>query len=419
MSRNRWMIVGLIALCALAESPAGAVRPSAASSTQAPSSAGPVPFRIAVPNAVLVDLKERLARTRFPDEIEGSGWDYGTNLGYLKALVSYWRTTFDWRAQERTLNQLPQFKISIDGIDLHFVHERSSRPSATPLVLIHGWPGSFFEFTKIIGPLTEPARYGGRAEDAFHVVAVSLPGYGFSGKPREPGYSPQRVARLIAQLMARLGYARYGAQGGDWGGIIIRQLGLVDPGHLIGLHSNFCIAGAAPAGGNAVDETPPDELKRLEARRALLATETAYSQLHATKPQSLGYGLNDSPAGLAAWIVEKFRTWSDSGGDVEKRFSKDEILTNVMIYWVTESITSSTRLYYENRKDPGLRGRVEVPFACAQFPAEMFATASRRAIEAAYNVVRYTEMPRGGHFAAMEEPQLLVDDIRAFFRDRR
>lgn len=337
MWRDRWMMLGLIVLALIG----GAVVTPATVSAQAASSTAPaaVPFRIAVPDAVLKDLKERLARTRFPDEIEGSGWDYGTNLGYLKELVSYWRTTFDWRAQERKLNQLPQFKISIDGIDLHFVHQRSSQPQATPLVLIHGWPGSFFEFTKIIGPLAEPARHGGRAEDAFHVVAVSLPGYGFSGKAREPGYSPRRVARLIAELMARLGYTRYGAQGGDWGGIIIRQLGLVDPDHLIGLHSNFCIAGPAPAGGNSSDEAPPDELKRLEARRALLATETAYSQLHATKPQSLGYGLNDSRAGLAAWIVEKFRTWSDSGGDVEKRFSKDEILTNVMIYWVTESIT--------------------------------------------------------------------------------
>jgi microsomal epoxide hydrolase len=378
------------------------------------------PFRINVPDAVLNDLKDRLARTRFPDQINGAGWEYGTELTYLKDLVTYWRTKYDWRAQERRLNQLPQFKTTIDGVDIHFVHQRSSRPDAIPLVFVHGWPGSFFEVTKIIGPLTDPAAHGGRPEDAFHVVALSLPGYGFSGKPQEPGYSPKRVAEIIAKLMPRLGYTRYAAQGGDWGAIIIRQLGLVDPTHLIGLHSNMCLAaGPPPGGGDPNAGLPPDEARRLEAARARTLNETGYQQIQATKPQTLGYGLNDSPAALAAWIVEKFRTWSDSNGDVEKRFTKDELLTNIMIYWVTESGPSSVRLYYESRKDPGLRGKVQVPFACAQFPAELFGTASRRNIEAQYNLVRYTEMPRGGHFAALEEPQLLVDDVRAFFKGLR
>jgi len=378
-----------------------------------------VPFRIAVPDAVLADLRERLARTRFPDELEGAQWDYGTNLAYLRELVTYWRTKFDWREQERRLNQLPQFKTTVDGIDIHFVHQRSSHVNAVPLVFIHGWPGSFWEATKIIGPLTEPTRHGGRAEDAFHVVAVSLPGYGFSGKPRQPGYSNRQIAAMIAQLMPRLGYTRYGAQGGDWGGFIVRQLGLVDPTHLIGLHSNFCVPGVLTGVSNPTEGISAEEQRRLEASRAFMATETAYSQLQGTKPQTLGYSLNDSPAGLAAWIVEKFRTWSDSAGEVEKRFTKDELLTNIMIYWVTQTGPSSVRLYYENRKDPGLSGRVEVPFACARFPGEPFNLGPRRAVEASYNLQQYTEMPRGGHFAALEEPGLLVDDLRKFFRGRR
>jgi pimeloyl-ACP methyl ester carboxylesterase len=381
-------------------------------------SAQVTPYRIQVPDAVLTDLKERLARTRFPSEIEGSGWDYGTNLAYLKELVAYWRTTFNWREQERKLNQLPQFKTTIDDVEIHFVHQRSSNPNATPLVMIHGWPGSIFEFTKVIGPLTEPSRFGGNANDAFHVVALSLPGYGFSGQPRTRGYSNRRIASIIAQLMARLGYTRYGAQGGDWGGIIVRQLGLTDPQHLIGLHSNLCIAGAPP-GPNPNAGVPADEMKRVEAVRTRVATETGYSQIQGTKPMTLGYGLNDSPAALAAWIVEKFRTWSDSGGQVEKKFSKDELLTNITIYWVTETGPSSVRLYYENRIDAGLTGHVDVPFACARFPGELFGVVPRQWIEAQYNVAQFTEMPRGGHFAALEEPQLLVEDVRKFFRGRR
>jgi len=394
------------------------IEPAVAAQAQGDSNAI-VPFRINVTDAVLTDLKERLARTRLPDEIEGAGWEYGTNLSYLKDLVAYWRTTFNWRQQERSLNRLPQFKTTIDGVDIHFVHQRSPRPDAMPLVFIHGWPGSFFEVTKIIGPLTDPAARGGRAEDAFHVVAISLPGYGFSGKPRQPGYSARRMATVVAQLMARLGYTRYAAQGGDWGGIIIRQLGLVDPTHLIGLHSNLCVAGPPAGVANPNEGVLPDELRRVDEARARIANETGYQQIQGTKPESLGYGLNDSPAALAAWIVEKFRAWSDSDGDVEKRFTKDELLTNIMIYWVTGTGASSIRLYYENRKDPGLQGRIEVPFACAQFPKEPFGTAPRRWIEAQYNVQRYTTMARGGHFAAMEEPELLVQDVREFFRGRR
>jgi epoxide hydrolase len=386
---------------------------------QAPASSDAlVRFRINVPDATLKDLNERLARTRFPSEIEQSGWEYGTNLAYLKELVAYWRTKYDWRKQERALNQLPQYTTTIDGVLIHFVHQRSSQANAIPLVMIHGWPGSFFEFTKVIGPLTEPTAFGGSAADAFHVVAVSLPGYGFSGKPRSSGYSPTRIARIVAQLMARLGYTRYGAQGGDWGGSIVRQLGLVDREHLIGLHSNMCLANAPP-GSNPNEGVPEADLKRVQAAQARSANELGYFQIQSTRPMTVGYGLNDSPAGLAAWIVEKFRAWSDSDGDVEKKFTKDELLTNVMIYWVTESGPSSVRIYYENRVDAGLTGRVEVPFACARFPREMFAVVPTKWLEAQYNLQQLTDMPRGGHFAALEEPQLLVEDVRKFFRARR
>jgi microsomal epoxide hydrolase len=391
--------------------------PGSTSST--PSADGIAPFRIQVPDAVLTDLKERLTRTRFPDEIPGVGWDYGTDLAYLKALVAYWKDTFSWREQERRLNQLPQFKSTIDGLVIHFVHQRSKNPNALPLVITHGWPGSFIEFTKIVGPLTDPGAHGGRAEDAFHVVAISLPGFGFSGKPRDRGYAPVRMASIIATLMARLGYTRYGTQGGDWGGNISRLIAINDSSHVIGVHSNFCNAGPPPGVQDPNAGVPPAELERMRARQAFFENERGYFLVQSTKPQTVGYGLNDSPAGLAAWIVEKFRSWCDCDGNVEKKFTKDELLTNITIYWVTETITSSARIYFENQRAAASQGgRVAVPMGCALFPKEIVVP-PRRWVEARDNVTWWTEMPRGGHFAALEEPQLLVEDIRGFFRTLR
>jgi len=377
-----------------------------------------VPFKIHVTDAVLSDLKERLARTRFPGEIANSNWDYGTNLAYLKELVAYWRDRYDWRAAERRLNQLDQFTTNIDGLDIHFVHQRSKNPNAMPIAITHGWPGSFTEFTKIIGPLTDPAAYGGNASDSFHVVAISIPGFGFSGKPADRGYGPERIAGILAKLMARLGYTRYGLQGGDWGSSISRFTALNDASHVAGLHLNFCLAGPPPGVKDPNEGVPPAELERTRARQAFFENERGYFLEQSTKPQTVGYGLDDSPAGLAGWIVEKFRTWSDNDGNVEQKFTKDELLTNVMIYWVTQSGASSARIYYENQRAPAAQRRVEVPTACAVFPKEI-SIAPRRWVEAWYNVTRWTEMPRGGHFAAMEEPQLLVDDLRAFFRTLR
>lgn len=379
-----------------------------------------VPFKIHVPDEVLADLKDRLARTRLPDEIGGSGWDYGTNLAYLKELVAYWKDKYDWREQERRLNQFDHFKTNIDGLDIHFIHQRSKQPNALPLVLNHGWPSSFFEFTKVIGPLTDPASHGGRPEDAFNVVVPSLPGYGFSGRPHDRGYSPERMAEVIAKLMARLGYTRYGARGGDWGSAIGRFLALNDASHVVGLHLSSCGTGAPPGVADPNAGVPPAELERMKARQKYMENERGYSGIQGTKPQTLGYSLNDSPAGLAAWIVEKYRTWCDCDGDVGKKFTKDELLTNVTIYWVTQTITSSTRIYYESRTatPQSAARRVEVPTGCAVFPKDL-SYSPRRWVEASYNLRRWTDMPRGGHFAALEEPQLLVDELRPFFRELR
>jgi microsomal epoxide hydrolase len=378
------------------------------------------PFEIRVPESVLEDLRERLSRTRLPDQLEGAEWSYGTELSYLRDLVGYWREKFDWRKQEQQLNRLAQFRTPINGLSLHFIHARSPEPNALPLLMLHGWPGSVLLFHKVIGPLTDPAAHGGKPEDAFHLVCPSLPGYGFSEAPRSPGFDVRAMAETMAKLMERLGYPRYGAQGGDWGAVINSHLGLVDPSHVCGIHLNMVVAGP-PSGEDAMKNLSPEELKALGAMVQFQQEETGYQAIQGTKPQTLGYGLNDSPAGLAAWIVEKFRTWSDCDGEVERRFSRDELLTNIMIYWVTGSIASSTRLYYESRK-AGRFGpteeRVEVPTGCAIFPKEIIRPA-RRWAERKYNVTHWTEMPKGGHFPALEEPDLLVQDIRSFFRTLR
>jgi epoxide hydrolase len=380
-----------------------------------------VKFTIRVSDRDLADLKERLARARFPDELQGSGWAYGTSRAYLKSLVEYWRDRFDWRAQERRLNQLEQFSTTIDGLRIHFVHRRSNEPHALPLLITHGWPGSFVEFTKIIGPLTDPVGHGGRAEDAFDVVAPSLPGFGFSDKPRQPGFGAARIAAIEAALMARLGYERYGVQGGDWGAIVGTRVALDAAPHVVGLHLNMCRAPAPPpAATNPNEGLSNADLERLKVRRSYENEETGYLQIQRTKPQTIGYALNDSPVGLAAWIVEKFRTWCDCDGDPEKVFTRDELLTNITLYWMTQTATSSARIYYETAHGDPVVGnrRIEVPTACADFPKEII-WSPRRWMEAQYNITRWTEMPRGGHFPALEQPDLLVSDIRAFFRDRR
>ena len=377
------------------------------------------PFVVAVPDDQLADLRARLRATRWPDALPGAGWDHGTDLGYLQELCASWADDFDWRQAEARLNAWPQFRTVVDGTQLHHLHVRSPHPGALPLLLTHGWPGSVVEFLGLIGPLTDPPAYGGDAADAFDVVVPSLPGYGWSGPTREAGWDVRRVARALATLMADLGYERYGAQGGDWGGIATAHLGVLDAAHLVGVHLNMANARRPPGSDDAT--LTADEQRDLAEMRHFRERETGYQAIQGTKPQTLAYALNDSPAGLAGWVVEKFRTWSDCGGDVESVISRDDLLTNLTVYWVTRTAGSSARLYYETLST-GLpvmpTERVEVPTGIARFPREIYRP-PRRWVEEAFDVRRWTVMPRGGHFAALEQPELLVDDVRAFFRDLR
>ena len=379
-----------------------------------------LPFEISVADADIEDLKRRLANTRWPDQIAGTSWEYGTDVSYLRELVDYWQNEFDWKKQELELNQFDQFKTEIDGLELHFIHQRSPNADAIPLLIVHGWPGSISEFSKIIGPLTDPGNHGGDITDSFHIVAPSLPGFGFSGKPRQPGFSPEKIAHILAALMEKIGYQRYAIAGGDWGAIINRHLANHYPQRLIGLHSNMILA-SAPADEEARNAVTAAERQLRAARGAFMQNERAYQLIQGTKPQSLGYGLNDSPAGLAAWIVEKFHAWTDmpqgSDGYLDNHFSKDELLTNISIYWFTQTITSSTRIYYENSKTPVEKPMeyINVPTGAAIFPAEIFITPKAWA-EASYDLRHWTVMSEGGHFAALEKPQLYLEDLRKFFR---
>lgn len=384
------------------------------------------PFKVQVNDSVLTDLGKRLENTRWPDQVRDSGWEYGIDLGYMKEMVEYWRTKYDWRAQERKLNSLPQFKTRIDGLDLHFLHVRSPHAAARPLVLVHGWPGSVWEFYKIIPMLTEPEKHGGRAEDAFHIVCPSLLGFGFSQIPKERGWNMARMSEVIAKLMARLGYDKYGAQGGDWGGGIVRWLAEHDGGHCIGAHSNFPSGG--PPRKDAMRGVTKKEYERYQRRRRELAGHKAYAGFQATRPLTLGYGLNDSPSGLAAWVIDKFWAWSDHGGDLSKSYTRDELLTNVMIYWVTNSMSSAVRIYYESSRDsprpksmtPFKESGPAAPLGFAQFPKEINVL-PRAWVERRYGkrLVHWSEMPRGGHFASFETPKLLAEDVRKFFSGLR
>ena len=381
------------------------------------------PFKIQIPEEALEDLRQRLSRTRWPDEILGSGWDYGSNLDYVKELVDYWRTQFNWRAQEKAMNEFAHFRADLDGLGVHFIHERGEGPDSLPIIITHGWPSSFSEMLKIIPMLTDPASHGGSAADSFDVVVPSMPGYGFSDLPAQPGMSVYEIAALWSRLMREgLGYPRFGAQGGDWGASVTARLDFDYPDQVVGIQV-MSVTGANMIQymGPGVRPLSDKGNAFLEAREQWRQDEGGYSHIQDTKPQTLSYGLNDSPAGLAAWIVEKFRSWSDCNGDVERVYTKDELLTNITIYWVTQTIGSSTRIYYESQHTSwnlSQGERIEVLCAVAVFPRDINHP-PREWAERSYNVQRWTEMPRGGHFAAMEEPELLVQDIREFFRPLR
>jgi epoxide hydrolase len=377
------------------------------------------PFRVEVPDEDLRDLRQRLARTRWPDRETVEDWSQGVPLAYLRELCAHWADGYDWRATEARLNALPQFRTEIDGLGIHFVHVRSPRPDALPLVLTHGWPGSVIEFLKVIGPLADPHANGGDASDAFHIVCPSLPGYAFSDRPATPGWNVERIAAAWTQLMARLGYKRYGAQGHDWGTSITASIGQQDPAHVVGIHLVPPLA--APDASTFDDLTAAERAALADLERAQ-ETESGYAIEQATRPQTAGYGLVDSPAALCAWIVEKFQAWTDSGGHPENVLGRDELLDNVMLYWLPGTGASSARLYWESFKQVSERfsssidDAVDVPAGCSIFPKEI-PRISRRWAERRFTDIRYwNELDRGGHFAAFEQPGLFVDEVRSFFR---
>ena len=383
---------------------------------------GPVevePFTIAVDEAVLADLRDRIRRTRWPERIDGSGWDYGADPGYLRSLLSTWAEEFDWRARERELNRLGQYRARIDGRFVHFVHERGNGPAPLPIVLTHGFPSSFVEHLDLLPLLTDPAAHGGRAEDAFDVVVASLPGYGFSDPPAGPVLEGA-IADLWCRLMRDgLGYRRFGAHGSDAGAGVTAQLGRRHPDHLVGIHQSAFYLYPPP------EPWPPVVREFIEAQRRERAEDVAYSRMQSTRPMTVAHGLTDSPAGLAAWIVDLFRSFSDCGGEVESRFTRDQLLTNLTIYWATAAIGPSMRGYYDVahfEPAPPPDARVEVPSGFAVF-ADSYrpdsARPPRELAEHGFNVTRWTRMPRGGHFAALEEPQLLAEELREFFRPLR
>lgn len=375
------------------------------------------PFTIEIPDRDIVDLKQRLQQTRWPDQIPGTEWRYGAKTAYIRSLCEYWANSYDWRKHEAALNQHAQFTTAIDGHDLHFVHVKSEIENATPLLISHGWPGTIVEFMKIIDPLVNPLAHGGSVEDAFHVVCPSLPGYGFSGTTQREQIDTLAMAEMFAQLMSRLGYEKYIAQGGDWGAIITSNIGVVDAQHLYGIHLNMPFG--FPTTQDPHEDLTAAEIADLETVAHFDQMETGYQKIQGTKPQTLGVGLNDSPAGLCAWITEKFYSWVDCDGDIESVIDKNELLTNISVYWFTQSICSSTRLYYEVTQNPRLKfleQPVTVPTGVARFPKEVMLFPRKWCDNVYSDIVQWNAFEKGGHFAAMERPDELVKEIRSFAR---
>ncbi|MCW1840512.1 epoxide hydrolase family protein [Prosthecomicrobium hirschii] len=375
------------------------------------------PFRLHVHDRDIADLKTRLRLTRFPDQAPEAPWAFGTDLAFMHRVVEHWRDRFDWRAEEARLNAFPQFMTEIDGIPVHFLHVAGKGPNPMPLLLSHGWPGSVFEFLDIIPRLTDPARFGGDPADAFTVVAPSLPGYGLSFRPGQKRYDLAMIVAVFAELMQRLGYPRYGAQGGDWGSFITSRLACDHPDRLAGIHLNLLPLRRDTAG---IDARTEDETRYLAELAHFLKENTGYQWIQGTRPQTLAYGLTDSPAGLAAWILEKFRAWSDCKGDPTSILSLDRLLGNVSFYWFTGTIGSSFWPYYARMHGPWPIGaRIDVPMGYAQFPTEILKPPRSMAERVYADIRRWSVMPEGGHFAAMEQPEALAHEITAFFRGLR
>ncbi|XOC82172.1 epoxide hydrolase (plasmid) [Microvirga sp. M2] len=383
-------------------------------------SSRPQPFRLHVPEVALTDLRERLSRTRLPDQAPGEPWAYGTEVAYMSTLIDSWRDRFDWRAQEARLNAFPQYKVRLHGIDLHFLHVPGKGPDPHPLLLSHGWPGSIFEFLELIPRLTDPGQFGGDPADAFTVIAPSLPGYGLSFTPGQPRFGVEAIADCFAALMSEvLGYHRFGAQGGDWGSFITARLGYAYAERLSGIHLNMMPIRRDPA---MVSDPTPEESRFLDELQLWLKEETGYQWIQGTRPQTLSFALTDSPAGLAAWIVEKFRAWSDCGGDIEAVFPQDHLLANISLYWFTAAIGSSFWPYYARMHGPWpipAGETVTVPTGYCEFPREIVRPPRSIAERTFTNLQRWSAMERGGHFAAMEQPDALAREIRALFRTLR
>jgi pimeloyl-ACP methyl ester carboxylesterase len=373
------------------------------------------PFEIHIPESALTDLRHRLAAARWPPAVDDTGWTEGSSAAYMRTLVQYWQHDYDWRAQERRLNAVPQFRIELDGFTIHYLHVRSSRPDATPLLMCHGWPGGNLEFLAVSRQLAEPED---RTAPAFHVIAPAMPGYGFSSVPTRSGVNVTRIADLWAQLMTALGYPRFGVQGGDWGAWVAIRMCRDHASRLLGAHLNYVPARYLPAPGSTGSDLTAEDRAYLSERQRWIDNENGYGHIQGTKPQTLAMALSDSPLGLAAWIVEKFHGWSDCGGDLQSVFTADELLTNVCVYWFTNTIYSSMRLYKEVlaelAADRGPAVRPTTRVAVARFPKEIVYP-PRSHLERYFNIVRWTEMPAGGHFAALEQPVLLSRDIQAFF----
>ncbi|MFX3634689.1 MAG: epoxide hydrolase family protein [Candidatus Pristimantibacillus sp.] len=377
------------------------------------------PFRIEASQAELKDLNNRLAQTRWPDELPGAGWNYGTPLSFVKEMTEYWQTSFDWGKQERRLNELPQFTTTIDGANIHFFHITSPEPNATPLMLVHGWPGSPVEFLDLIGPLSDPTSYGGDAADAFHLVIPSIPGFGLSGPTTETGWTSGRAAKAFAGLMSMLGYERYGVQGGDMGAMIAPELGRVASSHVVGIHVNAATMGFVPFGQveeEVLNILTDAEKVRLARLGQFMQERFGFNVIQSTRPQTLAYGLHDSPVGLLAWTCEMFYGF----GDAVEAVDKDRFLTNLMLYWLTGTANSSARMYYEGAHDPAAwapKAPSSTPVGVAVF--QLSDVAIRRYAEQNNNIVHWNEFDRGTHFAAIDAPDLMIQDIRKFFRERQ
>jgi pimeloyl-ACP methyl ester carboxylesterase len=383
------------------------------------------PFRVSVPEEDLVELRQRVAATRWPDRETVSDRSQGVELEKFRELVGYWGTDYDWRKAEAKLNALPQFMTEIDGLDIHFLHVRSPHPNALPLLMTHGWPGSVFELLKVIDPLTDPTAHGGRAGDAFDLVLPSMPGYGFSARPQDTGWGPARIGRAWDELMRRLGYQRYVSQGGDWGAVISDVMAAQAPAGLIGIHVNMPatvppeIAEALLTGGQPPAGLSPDERIAYEGMDALNKKGSGYGLMMVTRPQTLGYSLSDSPAGLAAWFYDKFADWTYSGGEPERSLTRDEMLDDITLYWVTNTGTSGARLYWENNANNFNAVDISLPAAITVFPGEIYRAPRSWAERAYHNLMYFNEVDKGGHFAAWEEPELFAAELRAAFRSLR